>query len=103
MTAFERIFCRRMILDREGRRFPAVHGMAGSAFTAIGASAELTLVCIFVAIHALRKWDGRLEVAMGMAVAARNSLVLPKQGKFCFGVVKSLQLSNLIPFCGVMA
>lgn len=103
VTAFEWIFCGCMILDSEGRRFPAIHGMTGGAFSTIGTSAELTFVRIFVAIHALRKWNGRLEVAVGVAVAARDRFVFAKEGEFCFGVVKSLQLSDLIPFRGVVA
>lgn len=103
VAAFERIFCRCMVLDGKSRWFPAIHGMAGGTFSTIGTSAELTLVCIFVTIRALCERDGRLEVAVGMAVAAGDSLVFSKEGKFCFGVVKSLQLSDLIPFRSVMA
>jgi hypothetical protein len=77
--------------------------MASGTFAAIRATPELPFVRIFVAVHALRKWDRRLKITMGMTVAAGNRGVFAEQWEFCLGVVKSLQLSDLIPFGGVMA
>ena len=76
--------------------------MAGGTFAVVGTTTELTLVGVFVAVHSLRKWDGRLEIAVGMAIAARDCLVLAKQREFCLGVIESLKLSDLIPLCRVM-
>ena len=102
VAAFERIFCGCMILDGKGRRFPAIYGMAGGAFAAIGTSAELTLVGIFVAIRALRKWYLRLEVPVLVTIFASDSFVLAEQGVFRFRVVESLEPVDLFPVRGVM-
>lgn len=83
VATFEWIFCCCMILDREGGRFPAVDGMARGTFAAIGTTAELPFVRILVAVHALRKWDGRLKVPVGMTLAARNRGVFVEQREFC--------------------
>jgi hypothetical protein len=75
MPAFKRIFCRGVILDSKNRGFKAIYVMARSTLAAIAPSAELTFVCILVAVRALRKGHRRFEVPLRVAVAASYELV----------------------------
>jgi hypothetical protein len=103
VLAFEWIFRGGVIFDAEDRRLETIYRVTRSAFVTAGASPELTFVRIFVAVHALRKWHGRFEVSMGVAVAARNGGVFAQQGIFCLGVIETLQLSDAVPVRRVMA
>jgi hypothetical protein len=77
--------------------------MANGTFAAIGTTVELPFVRILVAVHALRKWNGRLKVPVRMTVAACNGRMFAQQRKLCLCMIESLQLSDLIPFCCVVA
>jgi len=103
MAAFQRIFCGRVIFDGERRRLETLDRVAGSTLSAICASAELAFVRIFVAIRALREWHWSFEISVRVAIGASHRRVLAKQRIFCFGVIESLQLSDLMPVARAVA
>jgi hypothetical protein len=76
------------------------------ALAAIGAFGELTVVRVFMAVHAFLEGKRLLEISTSMALRAIDSRVLPQQRKLCPGVVKVLAYSlngDLLPSAGVVA
>ncbi len=70
-----------MFLEAERRRFPAIHGVAGSTLASVSAFGELAAVLVFVTIHALAEHQRFLEVASGVAGRTFNRRMLPEQWK----------------------
>src|ERR1700687_3774295 len=66
VLAFERVCGGGMLLAIESGRFPAVDVVAGRALAAIGTLREMSVVRIFVAVHALGEGQIFLEVAGGV-------------------------------------
>lgn len=64
--------------------------MARSALAAIGALGELSLVRVFVAVHALLEGHRLLEIPARMALRAVNAHVLAQQRKLRAGVIEVL-------------
>ena len=80
VATLQRIRRSRMFLDREFRRFPALHGVASGALSVIRALGKLAFVWIrLVAIHALGEYQRLLEVAVRVALSATHSRVLSFQ------------------------
>lgn len=67
-----------------------IHGMTGGALSAVGSLGELPHVGILMAIHALVKREGLLEVASGMTLHALYPCVFALQRIFRSGVVEVL-------------
>ena len=96
-----------MLLHRESGGFPSLHVVAGSALAAIRPLHELPLVRIgFVTVHAFRKNEGLLEIAISVALGAFHRGMLAFQRELRFRVVEAfihrLQ-RNLLPAAGVVA
>jgi len=92
-----------MFLHAESGRLPTGFVVAGGAFAVIRTGAELSMMRVLVTIHALGVCHGRFKIAFRVAIAAGNCLVLAKQRKFSFGVVKTLQLCDASPTRSVVA
>lgn len=90
VLAFERVCGGGMRLHIEPRRLPAADVVAGRALAAIEALRELSVVRVFVAIHALGERQFFLEVAVSVAGDAFHGLVLAEQGILGLGVIKIL-------------
>ena len=107
VTTLQRILGQSVLFHRKSRRFPPLHSVAGRTFSAIGALRKLTFVRIgLMAVHALGKSQGLLEISIGMALRASDAGVLPFQGKFCFGMIEAFIYRvqrNLFPSAGVVA
>jgi len=95
LCAFEfRVFALQRILrcgvsfQIELGRPPPVNVMAGRALTAVRALEELTVVGVLVAIRAFGERKRLFEIAVGVARAARHSLVLAEQREFGLGVIE---------------
>src|ERR1700675_547725 len=101
MPALQRIGAGGVFFHREGRRFPSLHGMAGSALYAARTLGELAVMRIgLVTIHALLECQRLLKVSVGVALGAVYGLVLAFEGKLGFGVVEALidgRERNLLP------
>jgi hypothetical protein len=86
---------------------PAVHGVAGGAFSAIRTPGKLAVVRIgLVAIHALLEYERLLEISIGMALGTIHAGVFALQRKLRLGVIKALiqRLSgDLFPSACVVA
>ena len=106
VAALQWVRRRSVLLHGEQRRFPSLHIVAGSAFAAIRPLGELTVVSILVAIHALLKRDGFLEVAVCVALSAIDGGMFAQQGELGLGMVKALVQRlqvNLLPSARVVA
>ena len=88
MAALQRICGARVLLDREKRRFPSLHCMAGRAFARIRALGKLSVMCVLVTIGALGKGDGLLEVPSGMALGAIDRNMLPFERELRLRVIE---------------
>ena len=102
MTAIQWIFCCRVIFDAKRRRLESIDRVAGRTFPAVHPRQELAFVRVLVAVRALCKRHGRLEVAARVAVGTFDGCVFAKQRIFRFSVIESLQLSDLAPVGRVM-
>ena len=69
-----------MLLHREQGRLPALYVVAGGALAAVRTLGELAVMGVLVAIRALLEWDLLFEIAIGVALAATDLLVLAFQG-----------------------
>ena len=88
VLARERIGRLLMRLRVKQRWLPAVDGVAGSTFAAVGPIGELAGVRVFVAIGALGKFQGPLEIAVCMTEQAVDRLVHAEQRILRFGVIE---------------
>lgn len=102
MTAFQWIFCYPVIFDAKRRGFEPFNRVAGRTFSAVCTCPKLTFVRVFVAIRALCKRHGRLEVSACVAVGTFHCRMFAKQRVFRLGVIESLQLGDLAPVGRVM-
>jgi hypothetical protein len=74
----------------EGRGLESLQVVAGTAIRATSALAELALVFVLVAIHALLKGERLLEITVAVASQAIHLLVLSGQGVFSLRMVETL-------------
>src|SRR6266404_3343584 len=102
MTAFQWIFCGRVIFDGKCRWLETFDGVICGAFPAVSTGPELTFVRILVAVCALREWHWCFEISVCVAVSASHRRMLAKQRIFCLCVIESLQLCDLMPVARVM-
>ena len=107
VPALQRIRARGMLLHRECRRLPSLHGVAGSALAAVGTLGKLAVVRIgLVAIHALLERQRLLEIAIGVALRAIDAGVLAFERKLRLRVVEALVhrlQRNLLPSARAVA
>lgn len=80
-----------MLLQRELRRFPSLHGVARRALGATRPLGELAIVGIrFVAVHARLESQRLLEISAAVALDAIHRRMFPEQGIFRFRVIEAL-------------
>lgn len=72
----KRIGCGRVRFHVESRRLEAVHVVARCAFSSIGPCEELFVMGVRMTIRAFRISHWRLEIAMGVTVAACHGAML---------------------------
>ena len=89
MPAFEWIHACGMFLHTKSGGPEPVHRVTNRTICTACARHELAAVIVGMAIHALGKCDGGLEIALVVAVAARHGAVLPKKGIGRLCVVES--------------
>ena len=78
-----------MFFHAEERGFPAVHRVAFRAFAFFGTIRELRFVGIgLMAINAICKGHGLLEVPIRVAGGAGNLDVFAEQGILCFRMIE---------------
>src|ERR1700680_3723841 len=96
-----------MFLDRERRRFPSIHRVAGRALAMIGPACELPGMRIgLVTVHTPLEGEGFLEISASVTLRAINAGVLSLQRKLCLRVVEAFihrVERNLLPSPGAMA
>ncbi len=80
MAAFEWIRACGMFLHTKSGGLEPVHRVTNRAICTACARHELAAVIVGMAIHAFGKCDGRLEIALVVAVAASHGAVLPQKG-----------------------
>jgi hypothetical protein len=97
VLSFERIRGGRMQPDRERRRLEAFDLVTGRAIGSCGSRQELSLVIIRMAVGAFAMRDRRLEIALGVAVAASHAAVLAFQRKDSLGMIEAFQLRDTRP------
>src|ERR1700757_3460680 len=90
VTALQRVLGRRMLLYREGRRFPPLYLVARGALASIRALKELAVMGVLVAIGALGERDLFLEVAIGVALGTLDFRMLSFERIFRLRVVEAL-------------
>jgi len=102
MPAFEWIQARGMFLHTKSGGLEPVHRVTNRTIRTACAHHKLAAVIVGMAIHALGKCDGSLEIALVVAVAASHGAVLPKKGIGRLCVVEPFELSHAPPTrCGV--
>jgi len=77
--------------------------VAGGALALVLALRKLPLVCVLVAIHALRKWKWLLEISLRMTLDALHLRVFSEQRKPRLRMVKLLAFGNPLPTGGGVA
>ena len=93
-----------MFFDAKQRGLPTLNGVAFRAFALFGPGRKLTFVWIrLMAVDAIGEWQRLLEVAMQMALSARNGRVLAQQGVFGFRMVEFEFRQEFFPACGCVA
>ena len=100
VTPLERILGRGVLLNREKRRFPALHVVTRRTLAAISALRELPLMGILVAIRAFLEGEGLFEIPIGMTLSTFDSGMLSFERILRLGVVKLLidaLQRNLLP------
>ena len=105
VATLQRIRRGRMFLNRKFRWLPALHRVTGRALSLVRPLNKLPFVWILVAVHALREYQRLLEVAVGVALSAVHTHMLPLQRKLRLGVIKALVdclQRNLFPAAGVV-
>ena len=105
VATLQRIRRGRMFLNRKFRWLPALHRVTGRALSLVRPLNKLAFVWILVAVHALREYQRLLEVAVGVALSAVHTHMLPLQRKLRLGVIKALVdclQRNLFPAAGVV-
>ena len=101
---FERVLGSRMFFDAKQRWLPTLNRVAFCAFALFRPGRELSFVWIWlVAVYAIGEWQRLLEVAIQMALRARNGRVLAEQRVFGFRMVEFEFRQELFPTCGGMA
>jgi len=90
VLALKRVSALSVLFDSEGRGLKAVHGVTAGAFDSPNSFDELAIVHVLVAIDALLKRQGFLEVSLQVALRTSDRLVFAQQGIFRLGVVKFL-------------
>lgn len=107
VAALQRVGAGRVLFHGKGRRLPSLDGVAVCAFSAAGTLGKLTTVRIgLVAVHALIKGQGLLEISTAVALQAVHGLVLTHQRIFRLGVIKLLIHTgdrNFLPTAGGVA
>jgi len=96
-----------VVLHRELRRFPSIHGVTRGALSSTRSLRELPIVGIgFVAIHALLKSQGFLEISTAVTLNAVHRRMFSQQRIFRFRVIETLadrSGRNLLPASSVVA
>ena len=106
VAALQRVVGRSVFFHGEKGRLPALHVVAGRAFTAILTLDELPIMSILVAIRALLERDLLLEIAVGVALGAIDGGVLALERVLGLGVVESLVdglQADPLPSAGIVA
>jgi len=98
VLALQRVAGSVVLFDSKQRRLPTVHSVALGAFTFLWPRLELAFVRVgFVAVHAIRKGQRLLEVAVQMAFSTTNSGVSAEKWILRFRVVKREALEKFFP------
>src|SRR5437588_321934 len=93
-----------MFFDAKQRGLPTLDGVAFRAFALFGPGRKLAFVWILLmAVDAIGEWQRFLEVAIQMALSARNGRVLAQQGVFGFRMVEFEFRQEFFPACGCVA
>jgi hypothetical protein len=80
-----------VVLHRELRRFPSIHGVARSAFGATRPLGELAIVRVgFVAVHTGLESQGLLEVPAAVTLNAVDRRMFSQQRIFRFRMIEAL-------------
>ena len=107
MLPLQRIRTGGVLLHGKGRRLPSLHGVAGSALSAVRTLGKLAVVRIgLVAVHTLLEYQRLLEISVSVALGTIDTGVPAFQRELGLGVVEALVDGlerNLLPPARVVA
>jgi len=103
VLAVEGVARRSVFLDTKQRRFPTLHRVALRALALLGPRLKLAAMCVFVAVHAVRKRKLFLEVAVDVAGGTADRGVFSEQRILRLRMVKIESLQQFLPACGGVA